>query len=104
MKLNPATRLRAGFHPRRGISLMRSITSFVRKRNSIYGGIRNNVLCPPKRNDVDLDGQTMLYSQGYKQKKSKSNDLQKHLLPLTFYFPKNPECNLGKRKEVRGNK
>ena len=27
-----------------------------------------------------------------------------YFLPITSYFPKNPECNLGKREEVRGNK
>ena len=25
-----------------------------------------------------------------------------YLLPITSYFPKNPECNLGKSEEVRG--
>ena len=27
-----------------------------------------------------------------------------YFLPITYYFPKNPECNLGKSEEVRGNK
>ena len=27
-----------------------------------------------------------------------------YFLPITSYFPKNPECNLGKSEEVRGNK
>jgi len=52
----------------------------------------------------ERDARRNMHSANFSEIKAKPCKNTYYFLPITSYFPKNPECTLGKSEEVRGNK